>query len=140
MVMIQEEINEVFYEAEKINVIQDGVKATYSNGENYFNTILSAWNELLTDSHLMPAFGVSINRETVKAMKEGLWVEFEFPEVMQVNEMPFEKLSVKVEKDYQGFNLNRYNAHKGYDGRCFYISLVDKDMSGFYGTLTDVLG
>ena len=86
----------------------------------------------------MPAYGVSLDKKTVKAMKNGLWVEFDFGKLTEYNGMPFEKLLVEVGKEFYGFNIIRYTSERGYDGRCFYIDLVNKNMSDFYNILMDI--
>ena len=133
--MISIELENVFEKAENINVYNDGKALTYSAQTDEYKSILKAWNEMLDGAHLMPAFGVSLNRETVKAMKEGLWVEFDFNKVYESGGMPYEKLLVAVKAGDSGFNLIRYMQEYGYDGRCFYYDLVSKDMSGLYELL-----
>lgn len=132
------EIFEVFDEAEIINVYNDGIKTAYSSGEEEYKKILVSWNEMIDGAHDMPAYGVSLDNLTRKEMKSGLWVEFDFGKVLACNEMPFEKLLVKVEKDYYGFNLIRYNTNYGYDGRCFYLDLNGKNMGNFYDLLLNL--
>ncbi len=124
--------------AEKINVYNDGTVYTYQTGSDEFNKIICEWNAMICDAHDMPAFGVSLNRETVKAMESGVWVEFEFGCVYESNGMPYEKLLVNVLKEYQGFNIVRYGSERGYDGRCFYYDLVNKNMSNFYDLLVNL--
>lgn len=136
--VIMEEINEVFREAEAINVYSDGVVTGYSAGEEAYNKILNCWSEMISDAHDMPAFGVSLDSYTRYEMKKGLWVEFDFKKVLEVKGMPFEKLLVSVEKSSQGFNLIRYNINDGYDGRCFYLDLVGKNMDNFYDLLLNL--
>lgn len=132
------EIFEVFDEAEIINIYNDGIKTAYSAGEEEYKKILVSWNEMIDGAHDMPAYGVSLDNLTRKEMKSGLWVEFDFGKVSECNEMPFEKLLVKVEKDYYGFNLIRYNVDFGYDGRCFYLDLNGKNMGNFYDLLLNL--
>lgn len=134
--MIVMELNEVFNDAESINVYNVGEKTSYSAGEDKYNKILSGWNNMISEARLMPAFGVSINRETVKDLQNGRWVEFEFDCEIEAEGMPFEKLLVRVDASYYGFNVIRYNSKTGYDGRCYYYDLVNKNMSAF----NDVLG
>ena len=71
-------------------------------------------------------------------MKKGLWVEFSFEKVLECNGMPFEKILVSVLKDSQGVNLIRYNTNCGYDGRCFYLDLIGKNMGNFYDLLLNL--
>lgn len=133
-----EEIHEVFDSAEAVNVYSDGIKTVYLAGKEEYNKILASWNKMIVGAHDMPAFGVSLDSYTKKEIKKGLWVEFSFEKVLECNGMPFEKLLVSVAKDSQGFNLIRYNTDYGYDGRCFYLDLVGKNMSNFYDLLLNL--
>ena len=135
--LIAMELNEIIESAESINIYNNGEMSAYSQGEATFNQIVEGWIVLTENSHEMPAFGVSLNKETTAAMSAGLWVEFVFDKQCTHNDMPFEKLLVKVEKQSQGFNIIRYNAEGGYSGRCFYIDLVGRDMFDFYNILID---
>ena len=132
------EIFEVFDETEIINVYGGGIKTAYSAGEEEYNKILVSWNEMIDGAHDMPAYGVSLNHLTVKELEKNLWVEFDFGRALECNEMPFEKLLVQVGKEYYGFNLIRYTSERGYDGRCFYLDLVGKNMNDLYDLLTDL--
>lgn len=123
------EIFEVFDKADAINVYTVENLKSYKSGTDEYNGIISRWNEMIENAYDMPAFGVSLHNETLEALKNGRWIEFEFNEKQTYNGMTFEKLLIQVESVFQGFNLIRYNSEKGYDGRCFYFNLVDKDMS-----------
>lgn len=136
--VIMEEISEIFGYTEKINVHNEGEIITYCSDDAQFKEIMTCWNAMIDGSHDMPAFGVSLNDMTVKALTEDLWIEFEFGKVLECNGMPFEKLLVQVEKDYSGFNLIRYLKKAGYDGRCFYLDLVNKNMSDLYNLLINL--
>lgn len=136
--IIMADLNTVFEKAYEINVYNDGVKTTYCAGGEEYAKMLAEWNGLLKGSHLMPAYGVSLHRETTKAINSGLWAEFCFDRVYESGGMPFEKLLIKIEKEYTGFNIIRYNTNYGYDGRCFYIDLVNKNMGGFYDILLNL--
>lgn len=133
-----EEIHEVFDCADSINVYNGGAKTAYSSGGKEYSKILACWNDMINGAHDMPAFGVSLDRYTKEEMKKGLWVEFDFKKVLECNGMPFEKLLVSVEKGAQGFNLIRYNSDVGYDGRCFYLDLIGKNMGNFYDLLLNL--
>ena len=133
-----EEINEAFEYTQNINVYEEGIKSEYSLGGNEFEKIICAWDELMEGAHPMPAFGVSLDKETRAALSRGVWVEFGFEKQMEVGGMPFEKLLVNVEKSFQGFNIIRYNANGGYDGRCYYVDLVNKNMTDFYNIIVNL--
>lgn len=129
------ELYEAFDYSDVINVYDEGSVVSYGKGEDRFEEILSGFKTLIDGAHDMPAFGVSINSLTAKEMQKGLWVEFGFDRQYKSNGMPYEKLLVNVQKSFAGFNIVRYNADSGYDGRCFYYDLVNKDMSDFYNIL-----
>lgn len=133
--VIVEELENAFDMAQQINVYNEGVKTEYSAGGDEYKNILASWTEMIEGAHDMPAFGVSLNDLTVREMQKGLWVEFDFKQVLQHNEMPFEKLLVEVGRENQGFNLVRYSSVYGYEGRCFYLDLAGKNMSSFYEVL-----
>lgn len=133
--VIVEELESAFDKAQQINVYNEGTKTEYCAGGDEYKKILASWTEMIEGAHDMPAFGVSLNGLTVKEMKTGLWVEFDFKQTLQHKEMPFEKLLVEVGKESQGFNLIRYSPVYGYEGRCFYLDLVGKNMSSFYEIL-----
>ncbi|MGN0803771.1 MAG: hypothetical protein ACI4MS_00110 [Candidatus Coproplasma sp.] len=121
--------------AESVNVYDSGNVTVYASEEVKFKEICSAWSGMLTLSRQMPAFGVSLNDETVKAIKSNLWVEFVFNCEYCNNGMTFERLLVNVSPDYSGFNVIRYLPARGYDGRCFYFDLIDSTMSDFYNVI-----
>lgn len=131
-------LSNIVESAESINVYNDGNIISFTEKEKTFDVLVEGWQDLLDNSHEMPAFGVSLNRHTTEEMKKGLWIEFVFEKQIFYNEMPFEKLLVKVEKLWQGFNIIRYNASGGYDGRCYYVDLVGKNMSVFYDILINL--
>ena len=122
-------------EAQTITVYNDGEALKYNCGEQAFDSIVTAWHEMTDGSHEMPAFGVSLNSETVKAMSVGVWVEFAFAKQLEYNGMPFEKLLINVQKSFTGFNIIRYTSERGYDGRCFYLDILNKNMGDFYNIL-----
>lgn len=136
--VVMEEIYEVFDDAVKINIYKDGNVTVYSAGDDDYGKILCGWNSLLENSHPMPAFGVSLNDMTVEAMKNGLWIEFEFGKQLKCCQMSFEKLLVEVKKEYCGFNIIRYTSDNGYYGRCYYIDLENNNMGSFYDILLNL--
>lgn len=121
--------------AKSVSVYNDGESRIYKVGEDKFNLICTEWKSMIFGAHEMPAYGVSLNDETVKAMKSGVWAEFSFGRELSSGGMPYEKLLINVQPEWTGFNLIRYTAKHGYDGRCFYYDLVNKDMSSFYDCL-----
>ena len=85
----------------------------------------------------MPAYGVSIDKDTRDALKTGLWLELKFSTTLTHNEMPFDSLLIEVDSEYSGFNIIRHHDNQ-YEGRCYYINL-EKDMSSLYETIENIL-
>ena len=83
--IMQVELEKITDYAQGINVYKDGEVTAYKVGETRFNEICAEWNSMLYGAHQMPAFGVSLHRETVKALKSGVWAEFTFDGEMSSN-------------------------------------------------------
>ncbi|MBP3630291.1 MAG: hypothetical protein J6J23_02255 [Clostridia bacterium] len=113
----------------------DGQTAEISKGDSRFNEIISRFAKLLDGYREMPAFGVSLDNETVEAMKSGEWVEFVFQEVYVHNGMPYKRLLMNIQAGNSGFNLIR-NYNEKYEGRCFYVELNEKTMYNFINNCT----
>lgn len=132
------EIQQVFTESEKINVYNDGTKKSFSRQSAEYGKIFDCWQDTISLSRQMPAFGVSLNDDTVQAMKRGVWLEFEFAETKCVSEMCFDKILVYVMEGYQGINLVRNLNGQGYSGRCYYLDLNGKNMTKMYDLLANL--
>ena len=137
VVFVDNEFNSIFKEAEQINLYRNGEKYQYIFKEKQFEVILNGFEKMIEGSRLMPAFGVSLNAETLEAMKNGIWVEFVFDGVCRFNDMAYEKLLVEVNRGHSGFNISRFNSSEGYHGRCFYLDL-NGDMTEYYSILEEI--
>ncbi len=84
-------------------------------------------NMLFKDSRTMPAFGVVFNDMYKEEIKSGTYISLRFPQLMKVNELPFDELVFKVEADWTGVNLYR-GLNGEFNGRCIYLDF-DKNMS-----------
>ena len=135
---IEMKLNDIIASSESINVYNEGKMTAYRPDEMPYNKIVEGWMILTESVREMPAFGVSLNDETIKARNSGLWVEFVFDKQYTHSSMTFEKLLVKVEKEWQGFNIVRYNTQGGYNGRCYFFDLVGNNMSQFYDILVNL--
>ena len=120
--MENDSIRNYFADAKSITIIKNDDKFCYTKGDDKFEEILSSLLSVTKNSHDMPAFGVSIDSETKKAIQSGTWIELQFKTTKTFNEMPFDALLIQIEEDYQGINIIRKN-NKKYDGRCFYLNL-----------------
>lgn len=114
-------------DASAVAVYKEGAAAEYKRGSAEFMAIMSAWHETIAGARPMPAFGVCIDSLTRQEKQSGVWIEFVFDEEHSGDGMPFEKLLLKVEPEYRGFNLCRFFNGK-YGGRCFYLDLSGGDM------------
>lgn len=92
---------------------------------------ISLFQSILNNSHDMPAFGVSLDQETKKAMQSGTWLQLVYPTTQEVNGLPFDILLIELHPNDSGFNIIRGN-NSIYDGRCFYIDLVDTTLASLY--------
>jgi len=133
--IVYEEIQQAFSQAQEIVVYSDGDKRTYESGDKEYTAVLDCWYGLLDKSRQMPAYGVSLDRETRKELEKGLWLEFIFDGSRKCFGMPFSKLLISVKAEHFGFNVIRYDVTRGYDGRCFYIDLDGKNMQSIYDLL-----
>lgn len=122
--VIFDSIENAFPAAAEIAVIDEGCESVYAAQSDRFDEIIAVWTATLADCRPMPAFGVSLNDLTVKDMEHGLWLEFRFAERCNCGGMDFERLAIKAEANFSGFNVVRYNSVDGYAGRCYYIDLA----------------
>lgn len=129
-------ITNYFLKASAITIIENGTKTSYLKGDDKFEEILSSLSKITSGSHDMPAYGVSLDKDTKKATESGLWLELEFKTPETFNELPFESLLFEVSANYEGFNLIRKN-NNTYDGRCFYLNLKG-NMKHLFATLKNI--
>ena len=125
--MKQQTIQQYLVNYNKAEVIINNISYDIEN-DNKLNKVL---NEMLTNSRRMPAFGVSIHIDIINSMRRGTWLKLKYAETQWLDEMNFDELLIRVEPDYNGFNIIRGN--KGiYRGRCYYIDLYDRTMDELY--------
>ncbi|MGN1060687.1 MAG: hypothetical protein ACI4QN_03045 [Candidatus Coproplasma sp.] len=129
------EIQEIAKYTDGINVYDGGVCVPYNKESTKFKEICAAWTGMMKFARQMPAFGVSLNSETAKAVKKEVWLEFTFPQEYCNSGMTFERLLINVSPAFSGFNVIRFNSQYGYDGRCFYFDLIGSDMKDLYSII-----
>lgn len=125
-------IQEVVLESDKLLAYVEGEKKEVN--ETQIKQILS---NMMADCRQMPAFGVALDNEVKDAIKSKVWLELEYDKTIVFDEMPFDKLLIEVGEDYTGFNLMRHHDGK-YEGRCYYVDLVEHDMSELYNYLIEL--
>lgn len=130
-------IQDCFKDSTSIELIIDNQKSNFSKTDENYKQILSTFETMINSSHQAPAFGVSLDNLTRKEMENGVWLEFNFDSTCLNSEMPFDSLLINVQSDFNGFNIIRKYQNK-YDGRCFYLNLIDSDMSSLYNLLVSL--
>lgn len=124
--------------ANSITIYNNGIISEFSEKDSEFLTIKQAYKTMLENHYEMPAFSVSLHNETINALNDGVWIELGFPRTFTHKQLAFEKLLIKVDKESCGFNLIRFNENK-YDGRCFYINLINSTMENLYNTIFNII-
>lgn len=130
-------IQDCFKDATKIEVVIDNNSLIYTKDKENYSKILSEFEDMINNSHQMPAFGVSLDDLTRQEMQTGVWLEFTFDKTCYNSDMPFDSLLINIQNDFTGFNIIRKYQNK-YDGRCFYINLIDKNMTNLYNLLSSL--
>ena len=102
--------------SESVVAVSDGEKVKLDT------KVLGLMEDCLDGAIDMPALGVSLDNETRRELKKGVWLEFSFKDKQIFNELQFEKLLLKLEPNAGGINIIRYNDGL-YEGRCFYLNL-----------------
>lgn len=130
-------IEEYFSISNTITVYKDGLKTEFEKGSDEFSEILLSLKSITTGAREMPAYGVSLHEETIKEMQSGYWIELNFDKTKTHNEMPFDSLLIKVEKEWLGFDIIR--GQKGvYEGRCFHLYNPTTTMEDLYNTILKI--
>lgn len=125
--MQKQSVQEYLSSPSRAVVIVDG---DYNNIEK-LDELKDVVSSMLEDSHTMPAFGVSIHTETLKAIQKGVWLKLQYNGTQVVDEMMFDELLIEVNPEFSGFNIIRGN--RGiYEGRCYYIDLTNSSMKELY--------
>ena len=125
---------------EKLN--EEIMFSAYNNGhqiemtEDDIKKFDEIFSEMLQDCRPMPALGVSLHDQTMKEVENGIWIRFEFDETIEVNELPFDELLIKIAKDMYGFNVIRGNQGK-FEGRCFYVD-IPRNLDKLYDYLLEL--
>lgn len=120
---------------QNLSVIADGKTIELTQEEQ--ESLMQSVNELFENSHTMPAFGVVFDEMFKEQTQNGYFVSMKFPQLMEINDLPFDELVFQVSPDFYGFNLMR--GIKGvFQGRCIFINLQNKTMSEFYEKLTNL--
>lgn len=119
-----------------LNAYVDGKVKTYNKDSKEYDLILEEFKYVCDNAYETPAFGVSLNAETIKAMKNDIWLELVYDKTYEHNGMPFEKLLINLMVNVGGVNLIR--AYDGkYDGRCYYLNFKNCNLDNLYLIITN---
>lgn len=118
--------------ANGVTVYCDGKSYEYLSESVPFNDICAVWEDTFKLSRQMPALGVSLQQETLCALKSGVWLEVSFPKMYCSWDLPFEKLLIKLVKDCSCFDIIRYTSGYGYEGRCLHFNLMGNTLNNLY--------
>lgn len=95
-------------------------------------------DELLQNTRTMPAFGVTLPDELDADKLENVYICLKFDKTLSVNDLPFDELCFRVDKDCHGFNLNRGN-NGIFQGRAIYLDILqDGTMNDLYDFVTEI--
>lgn len=95
-------------------------------------------DELLQNTRTMPAFGVTLPDELDADKLENVYICLKFDKTLSVNDLPFDELCFRVDKDCHGFNLNRGN-NGVFQGRAIYLDILqDGTMNDLYDFVTEI--
>jgi len=121
----------------KIEIIIDNQSRLFDKNSDNFNNISNTLYNLLSTAHEMPAYAVSLDSDTKEAIKQDCWIKLIYNNTMWYNDMNFDCLLINVNKEDQGFNIIRGN-NNIYEGRCYYIALIENDMTELFNTITNM--
>ena len=95
-------INNFFEKAKSITIFKNGKSRIFKENEKEFKNIIQQFTEQTQNSVEMPAYAVSLHNETIKAINDGLWIQFNFEQ-----ELDYIKLKAKVEESLNNYTLGK---------------------------------
>ncbi len=119
-----ENLSDYFYKCSSITIFEDGAETIFVKGDDKYEEIISSLLKITKDAREMPAYGVSLDKETRLARNSGIWLELIFDNTTIYNEMPFDSLLIEINAKYSGFNVIR-KVNEKYEGRCFYLNIIN---------------
>lgn len=90
----------------------------------------------LENAYETPALGVIFPELYDEMLKDGYFLVFKFDGYYEFNGLGFNELTIKVDKDYHGFNVYR-GIDGEYRGRCFYIN-TENTSTKLYEVLNEI--
>jgi hypothetical protein len=108
--------------------------ALYQNGHEIqlsvqqCETLKQQVEKIFENSQTLPSHDVASKEDFAESFSEGTYVSVKFDQVMHINDMPFDELVFKVERDTSSFNVVR-RIHGNVQGRCIYVDLSNENMN-----------
>ena len=99
--------------------------------------IQSEFINYLENSHEMPAFGVIFPELYNQMIKDGYYLNFKFDCHFEINGLPFDELTIKINENDQGFNIYR-GVDGVFQGRCFYIN-TENASTNLYNVIKSIV-
>ena len=127
-------ITNFFNNSSSIEIFNNGNSQIYNSDTKIYAEVLDKFSSAIYNSYEMPAFAVSLHKETINSLKNGIWIKFNFDKQQVHNDMPFDALLVNIQKDNCGLN-NIRGCNEEYTGRCFYLNLENSNLNELFDFL-----
>lgn len=114
--------------AEKVELLSSGQVVELDESQQV--SLLEQVQDLFSSARKMPAFSVMLDSEYDAFLSDGIFVRLTFPQIFDIDGMPFDELVFKVEENSYGFNIIRGFDGK-HEGRCFFLDLGQNTTASF---------
>lgn len=91
----------------------------------------------LENSYDSPALAVTFPEFYKEMLKDGYFLNFKFGKTIEFNGMPFNEITIKVDRDMFGFNIFRGNDGV-FQGRCIYIN-TENSSTPLFEVIEDIV-
>jgi len=115
----EENFAQIVENIKSFEVFEQGVSKVLNQKDEDFKCIFNKLKIVFESARVMPAFGVSLHKETMEELKNGYWLKINFNSNQNVNGLIFDSLLIKLETTY-GVNLIR-GLNGVFEGRCIYL-------------------
>lgn len=122
--------------AEKVELLSNGQAVELDESQQI--SLLGQVQDLFAAGRKMPAFSVMLDSEYDAFLSDGIFVRLTFPQILQIDGMPFDELIFKVEENFYGFNIIR-GLDGRHEGRCFFLDLGQNTTASFYDFASSLL-
>ena len=113
-------MQEIMKDIQGFEIIKNGEITQIDSSHSLFQNIYNNVENLIQNSRLEPAFGVSLHNQTLDEIENNEFLKIKFNKQLIINDLPFECLLIKLDEECYGTNIIREN-NSNYFGRCFYL-------------------